>query len=80
MDFSSSTILKSIAHEVGNKFRDEGIVYSETDIDVKDNDTQMLFLRYLLGSFKENEFFNFSHSTDLSMNEIYIYVSNIFII
>ncbi|WPO91754.1 nucleoid-associated protein [Chryseobacterium sp. HR92] len=78
MDFSNSTIFKSIAHEVGNKFRDEGIVYSDNDIELQDNDTQILFTRYLLSSFKEGEFYNFSHATDLQMNEVYVYVSNIF--
>lgn len=78
MDFSNSTIVKSIAHEVGNKFRDEGIVYSDSNIELKDHNTQLLYSRYLLGSFKDNEFFNFYHPTDLSMNEVYIYVSNIF--
>ncbi|PIF45324.1 nucleoid associated protein NdpA [Chryseobacterium sp. 52] len=78
MDFSNSTIFKSIAHEVGNKFRDEGIGYSDTDIDIQDNDTQILFTRYLLSSFKEDEFYNFFHPTDLLMNEVYVYVSNIF--
>jgi len=78
MDFSNSTIFKSIAHEVGNKFRDEGIVYSYNDIELQDNDTQILFTRYLLSSFKDDEFYNFSHPTDLQMNEVYVYVSNIF--
>ncbi|MCT4288129.1 nucleoid-associated protein [Elizabethkingia anophelis] len=78
MDFSNSTIFKSIAHEVGNKFRDEGIVYSDNDIQLQDNDTQILFTRYLLSSFKEDEFYNFSHPTNLQMNEVYVYVSNIF--
>lgn len=78
MDFSNSTIFKSIAHEVGNRFRDEGIVYSDNDIELQDNDTQILFTRYLLSSFKEDEFYNFSHPTDLQMNEVYVYASNIF--
>jgi hypothetical protein len=78
MDFSNSTIFRSIAHEVGNKFRDEGIAYSDSEIKLQNQDTQILFTRYLLSSFKEEEFYNFNHSTDLSMNEVYIYVSNIF--
>lgn len=78
MDFSNSTILKAIVHEVGNKFRDEGILYSEKDLDVENDDTQLLFSRYLLGSFKGTEFYNFFHSTNLDMNEVYSYVKNIF--
>jgi hypothetical protein len=78
MDFSNSTILKAIAHEVGNKFRDEGILYSEEDLDVENDDTQLLFSRYLLGSFKGNEFYNFFHSTDLDRNEVYSSIKNIF--
>ena len=78
MDFSNSKILKAIVHEVGNKFRDEGIHYSERDLDVENDDTHLLFSRYLLGSFKGSEFYNFYHPTDLDMNEVYSYVKNIF--
>ncbi|CAA9202857.1 hypothetical protein FLA105534_04284 [Flavobacterium bizetiae] len=78
MDFSNSTILKAIVHEVGNKFRDEGILYSEENLDVENDDAQLLFSRYLLGSFKGTEFYNFFHSTDLEMNEVYSSVKNIF--
>lgn len=78
MDFSNSTIVKAIAHEVGNKFREEGISYSEKDLDLGNSDTHLLFTRFLLSSFKGNEFFNFFHPTNIEMNEIYSYVSNIF--
>lgn len=78
MDFSNSTILQAIVHEVGNKFRDEGIHYSDKDLDIENDDTRLLFSRYLLGSFKGNEFYNFFNPTDVDMNEVFSCIKKIF--
>lgn len=77
-DFSTVNLEKLIIHQVGNKLRDEGIFVSPTVCEMKDGDVEELLLKYFLSSFKEEAFYKFFHETDIHMNELYMYISNIF--
>ncbi len=78
IDFSSSILDEAYIHFVGNKLRNEGVETSKTAIDLSNDDTKSLFLKYTLGSFNRNEYYNFFHDSDLSLNEVYTYCSKIF--
>ncbi len=78
-DFSTVTLERLIIHQVGNKLRDEGIFVSPTVYEMKDGNVEELLLKYFLTSFKEQVVHRFFHETDIHLNELYMYISNIFI-
>ena len=78
-DFASVNLEKLIIHQVGNKLRDEGFFASPSEYEMKDSNVEELLLKYFLSSFKEKDFYKFFHETDLHLNELYMYISNIFI-
>ncbi|KAA3622154.1 MAG: nucleoid-associated protein [Flavobacterium sp.] len=66
-------------HRVGNKSRNEGILLSETAHEADDELTPLL-KEFFLKPFrdKEENYFQFSHDTDLEFHELYKLVSEIF--
>ena len=78
-DFSNVNLENLIIHQVGNKLRDEGFFVSPTVCEMKDGDVEELLLKYFLSSFKEDVFYKFSHETDIHLNELYMYISSIFV-
>lgn len=64
-------------HKVGNSHHDEPLLFSEGLLSL-DEDLQSLLTSYFINPFKQEEYFQFMHSSDLSMNEAYTYVSAIF--
>lgn len=78
-NFSTANLEKLIIHQVGNKLRDEGLFVSPVECEMKDGDVEELLLKYFLSSFKEEVFYKFFHETDINLNELYMYISNIFI-
>jgi len=78
-DFSTVNLENLIIHQVGNKLRDEGLFVSPTVCEMKDGDVEELLLKYFLSSFKEEAFYKFFHETDIHLNELYMYISNIFV-
>ena len=69
---------KSISlHRVGNKAQDEGYITSSKPLEL-DEETKEVLLGYLMNSFKEDKLYQFNHQHDLSMNETYVTVGNMF--
>ena len=64
-------------HKVGNKSQEEGVRFSAAPMKV-DDAVQSLLLQYFLSPFKSEEYFNLTHESDISLNEVYTYVSQIF--
>lgn len=75
--FSETIIDKLVVHKVGSKYNEENIGYSK-DILKTDDDIKDLLTKYFLTPFKSNEYFNFYHESDLNLNEVYHYASQIF--
>jgi hypothetical protein len=76
---TSKIQLEQIAiHDIGNKSRDEGIKLSAGIVSFIYPETKKFLLKYFLSSFNENEVYNFTHPSELSLNEIYVFVSKIF--
>ncbi len=71
------SIAQLVLHKVGNKSQDEGIRISANPIPV-DDAVQSLLLQYFLSPFKSEEYYNLTHESDVSFNEVYRYVSQIF--
>lgn len=75
--FSETIIDQLVVHKVGSKYKEENIRFSK-DILKTDDDIKDLLTKYFLTPFKSNEYFNFYHESDLNLNEVYHYVSQIF--
>jgi len=70
--------IQSIAlHYVGNKLNDEGIRFSKSELLTDDNINGLLFT-YFLSPFKSDEYYNLYHDSDLNLNEVYAFASEIF--
>ena len=67
----------AVVHHIGYKPTDDGITYSKNTLSLNGN-TQDSLLTYFLSSFKFDEYFNLYHDSDLNLNEVYSYVSQIF--
>ena len=75
--FTQTIIDKLVVHKVGSKYKEENIRFSK-DILKTDDEIKDLLTKYFLTPFKSNEYFNFYHESDLNLNEVYHYVSQIF--
>jgi hypothetical protein len=64
-------------HIIGNKLRDEGLQFSKSSY-IIDGNMKDLLRTYFLTPFKSNEYFNLYHDSELSLNEVFVYVSKIF--
>ncbi|MBX3257390.1 MAG: nucleoid-associated protein [Chitinophagaceae bacterium] len=74
-----SVLLKQvIIHKVGNPSRGEELKLSPAPVALNDEMVSKLLTRYLLGAFNENEQYRFAHLSDLKLNEVYNYVSQVF--
>lgn len=70
--------IQSIAvHFVGNKLNDEGISLSKSELQTDENINDLL-LTYFFSPFKSNEYYNLFHESDINLNEVYSFVSEIF--
>ncbi|MEJ8800628.1 nucleoid-associated protein [Pontibacter sp. H249] len=65
-------------HRVGNKAKDEGVLISKELVDLRDEQLSDLLLNYFLSPFKQEEFFRFTHTSDLALNEMFAYAALIF--
>lgn len=78
MLYKEYVTIKSISlHKVGNKLNQDQIIFSKSLLDV-DNNVKELLINYFLSGFKSEEYYRFYHDVNLSLNEIYTYVSHIF--
>ena len=67
-----------IVHKVGNPSRGEELKLSVNPLTLNDEIVQGLLTRYFLSAFNENEYYHFTHLSDVQMNEVYTYVRGIF--
>lgn len=77
LDFEQIELRQIVTHFVGNKMREEEVILSKSGTDV-DSETSPYLLKYLLQSFKPHEFYQFSHTVELEMNEIFSLVKKLF--
>ena len=72
-----SQITKIALHPVGNKLNEENLRLTKTLLQLNEELSEIL-LHYFLMPFKSEEYYQLYHETDLSLNEVYTYVSAIF--
>jgi len=64
-------------HWIGNKAGDEGIIVSKTNIRIQ-SELSNLMTHYFVSGFKQQEFYQLFHDTDLKYNEVFDFISDIF--
>jgi len=69
---------KLAVHRVGNKSKEEGVLESKDLMPLQDELLNDLLINYFLSPFKQEEFFRFTHTSDLALNEMYAYAALIF--
>jgi hypothetical protein len=71
--------LRKIAvHKVGNKSLDEGLILTNSLIELEDEALTNLFLKYFLASFSDTELFEFHNDIGIEQNEMFTVVRKIF--
>jgi len=71
-------MLKDLSiHLVGNKSLDQDLVLSQQSI-LLDEEMNSLLDFYFLKPFQQSEYYRFDHHSDVALNEVFQYVSNIF--
>ncbi|MDF2500532.1 MAG: 37kDa nucleoid-associated protein [Anaerosporomusa subterranea] len=78
-DFSEIKLDKIVVHKVGNRLREEGYITATAEYELTNGNVEELLLKYFLSAFREKVVYKFFHQTDLHLNELYMYASNIFI-
>ena len=77
MDYTDSSLQEIVLHKVGNKLLEEGLHLSKSPLRIN-QDLNILLTDYFFSAFKTNEYFNFHHDSNLQMNEVFTYVSEVF--
>ncbi len=77
LDFSQAELSRLSIHQVGNKLNEEGIIASQEEVAISDNIASLL-TSYFTKPFKNLEFYNFAHESDLNFNEVFTYAKSIF--
>lgn len=75
--FLESKIQNVTLHFVGNKVANDGIILSDTFVNIDDRLNDLL-LSYYISPFTTNEYFEFFHESELELNAVYTFVSRIF--
>jgi len=78
IDFTSVQLEQVVIHQVGNRLRDEYLKISSGVVEIEDTETINYLLKYFLSSFNDNEIYNFTHSSEIELNEIYSFSKKIF--
>jgi len=74
---SEATIQRIAIHKTGNAGRDEGVRLSKNELYLRE-EVKSLLSRYFLSPFSKNEYYNLFHESDLNLNEVYHFASEIF--
>lgn len=78
IDYTQSNVHKVVIHNVGNKYQDEHLSLSKNEIELKDVLIRELLIKYFITPFKSELYYNFIHDINLSMNEVFVCVNQIF--
>ncbi|HOP13557.1 nucleoid-associated protein [Lentimicrobium sp.] len=73
----SANLHRLVIHKTGNKGKEEGIKFSKSPVQLNETIRDLL-IRYFLSPFKQQEYFNFYHDADLSLNEVFHFSAAIF--
>lgn len=74
-----SKLQKSSVHFIGNRNNDERLILTKNELEIEDIELNSILLKFFTNQFNsKEELFRFTHSSDLELNEINNYVTDIF--
>ncbi|MEM8886906.1 MAG: nucleoid-associated protein [Bacteroidota bacterium] len=76
-DLTQARLTTLAIHKVGNKVRNEGVIASKELFELNE-EMQLTLQDYFLTPFRAEEFFKFTHDSDLSLNPMNRYVKELF--
>ena len=74
----SVQIEQVIVHKIGNPSRGEALKLSANPLTLNDGIVRGLLTKYFLSPFNEHEQYQFTHISDLGLNEVYHYTNQLF--
>ncbi|MFD2163635.1 nucleoid-associated protein [Paradesertivirga mongoliensis] len=79
VSFFEASLAQLSIHRVGNKLQDEFYVLSDASLQIEDEFLSNLLMQYYLKPFeKVNEVYRFLHSSDLNLNELFHFSTEVF--
>lgn len=78
LNFSEINLQKVIVHHIGSKPDEEGVQLSNTPMQLNDDRTRELLMRYFLTPFKPGELYHLTQEEDINLNVVYTLVADIF--
>lgn len=75
--FDHTHILSLVIHQVGNKINNGSLVLSQNVVSLSETIQENL-IEFFLSQFKTEEYYHIYHDVALSLNEVFVYVSQIF--
>jgi hypothetical protein len=79
VSFFEASLAQLSIHRVGNKLQDEFYVLSDHSLQIEDEFLSNLLMQYYLKPFeKVNEVYRFIHSSDMNLNELFHFSTEVF--
>lgn len=78
IEFTDMKLDAICVHQVGNKLRDENLKFSKENSSFSNIETERYLLKYFLSPFSNNEVYNFTHPSELNLNEAYVFAKRLF--
>jgi hypothetical protein len=75
--YTNAAVESLAVHFIGNKNNNGDLKLSEKETNVPP-DAEEIFINYFLSPFKSDEYYRFSHESELPLNEIYSFCSSVF--
>ncbi len=72
-----SQLSSLVIHKVGNRLKDDELVLSENESGL-DEPTEKIVWDYVFAAFKAPDFYQFTHSSDLELNNVYSIARSVF--
>jgi hypothetical protein len=78
LNFTDVSLNQIVVHSIGNRTEEQGVKLSKSEMQINDYTVETILKQYFLNQFKGEYYFSFSHESDLQLNEVYNYATQIF--
>lgn len=78
IQISEATLEKVIIHRIGNKMCNEPLVLSHNVLEKINSPIDSILMHYFFSEFKGNNYFTFTHPSDIKLNDIYSFCCDLF--
>lgn len=77
-NYTNARLSKLAIHYIGNKGNEDNIFLSDSLVEDITQEMEAVLISYFLSGFKSEEIFSFWHESELELNNIYNFISDIF--